>query len=801
MCETSLDTFSKLNDLTIKSIEYFIDEVGKKIPVGEKNNLDKKDITRHAIITHALRSYHRGRHEDMELEFIPTESIFLKHTDKLYVIDVDEKDITSMADFEQTIETKMFSNLTWTKGNTKGIHIYAKIEGVPNYTDQQDIFKDFSGDFLRKNNVWEKIGKVVYGNPVIQTIPFNVIEYLFKPNRFDIQKTLVEHPEKKEVLDFVKKAIDNGLFTKMKGNTNWDICGKSLASICGEDGRQLFLDLSKSNSPDVFNEERVTHIYSEHLVKATNQRKQVTKGLLISVCFKTDKKLTSMILNGKEIVEEKKVEIDWEKFSKDEREYLSYCLINKDVSRAEIVKKQLENRLVYYSKNIYALYNEETKLWETEDNRNLLNFITYKTVPMIQLLQTKCIELGLDKKRLNQIGETIDCFLSTTSRRNLLNELESLTFNPNLLEKINKAKNMLPLKNGLIFDISGNSVIDRNMTDLFDFEMPVAYTPNDKEGLEKAETYFLSLFCGRKDTMQVFLNYIKTAMTGNQLRYFITMLGDGRNGKSLVLIILGLIFGKFIGVLSKDIFITRKNESNINTEVFKLTQYRFGYASELKETDELNSKRIKEITGGDPINYRGLHQADTTIKPTCNIGACSQFMPSFNTQDQATIDRLICFPFNARFDVNAEFEIELKKNISGIFTYIMINGKIQTSYDSKKGEITDEIISTLKDCVSDNVTDYLEDFMEKFYEKTELKTSADGLSEEFQSGNRDLSQKRGYLYETYVTYCRESKFREQDYVMKASAFTKRLTKSGFEHIISSGSTWILVREKKRDIEK
>jgi hypothetical protein len=101
----------------------------------------------------------------------------------------------------------------------------------------------------------------------------------------------------------------------------------------------------------------------------------------------------------------------------------------------------------------------------------------------------------------------------------------------------------------------------------------------------------------------------------------------------------------------------------------------------------------------------------------------------------------------------------------------------------------------LKDCVSDNVTDYLEDFMEKFYEKTELKTDPDtGLREVFKSGDRYLSQKRSYLYEKYVTYCRESKFRIQDYVMKASAFTKRLVKAGFEKIESSGHTWILVKD-------
>ena len=805
MTETTIDDFSKKNDLIIRSIEYYINEKGKKCPVGEKNNIPKEDVKRHAVISNSTRTYHRQQNEDIKIEFVPTESIYLKHTDKLYVIDVDEKDITSMADFEAKYQTKILSNLSWTKGNTKGIHIYAKIEGVPNYTDQLNIFKDFEGDFLRKNNAWENIGKVVYGNPIIQTIQFKAIESMFKPNRFDIPKTHVDHPEKKEVMDFVAKGIELGIYKKMKGMTNWDICGKTLASICGEDGRQLFLDLSKSNSPDEFNKEIVSKKYDEHLLKATTQKKEVTKGLIISICFKTDKKLTNQIITGKITEEVKKdIDINWTLFTTDEKEYITWCIEDSDVSRARIVNKQLNNRLVYYNTKKYALYNDTTKIWETEDNRSVENFISNISVPFLEGLLvrcldllSKCLEQDSTKNMVKKIKETIKHLSKTNDRKNLLTELESITFNNNFMESMNKAVYILPLKDGMIFNMKDAKIRERKMTDLFDFEMPVSYTPDDKVGLEKAETYFISLFCNRKDTMQVFLNYVKTVMTGNQLRYFITMLGEGRNGKSLVLIILGLIFGKFMGVLSKDIFITRKNESNINTEVLKLTQYRFGYASELKETDELNSKRIKEITGGDPINYRGLHQADTTIKPTCNIGACSQFMPSFNTQDQATIDRLICFPFNARFDVNTEFETELKTNLNGIFTYIMINGKIQTSYDAKKGEITDEMVATLKDCVSDNVTDYLEDFIEKFYVKTELKI-INGLKEVFKSGNRDLSQKRGYLYEKYVTYCREKKFREQDYVMKASAFTKRLVKAGIEKIESNGSTWILVREKEEE---
>jgi phage/plasmid-associated DNA primase len=786
MPETSLETFSNLNNLTIKRIEYYINSKGKKCPIGEKNNERKEDITRDADITHALRSYHKKQNTDIKIEFIPTESIYLKHTESLYVIDVDESDITSITDLGDVFKD-VFYNFSWTKGNTKGIHIYLKIEGMPNYTDQQDIFTDFKGDLLRKNNVWEKVGKIVYGSPIIQTVHFKYIQHMFKQDKLDFPRKQEDHPEKKEVMDFVKKAIQQNIFTKMKGNINWDICGKSLSSICGNDGRQLFLDLSKSHSPALFNEQAVSAIYDNHLLKASRQRKQITKGLLISACLKADKKLTNMILNGQETVEEKEEEINWDLFSKDEQEYISFCEKNTDVSRASIVNKQLNGRLTYYSKNVYALYNEKLKIWETEDNRNLLNFITYETIPLLTEIKAKCIDQSVSKKIIKTIDDTIGEMANTKGRKNILIELEAITYNFKFLDMINKEPYMLPLKNGMLYDMRDNSIKERTIKDLFDFEMPVSFEPENKEGLFKADEYFLSLFCNRKDTMQVFINYIKSVMVGKILRYIVMMLGDGRNGKSLVLNTIGKIFGKFMGVISKDIFTTRHNSSNINTEVLKLTKYRFGYASELKETDELNSNRVKEITGGDPINYRGLHQSDTTITPTCNVGACSQFMPSFNTQDKATIDRLLCFPFNARFVVNPNFEQELDSNLSGIFTYIMVQGNICQSFN----EITDEMASRLEDEVSDNTKTYLEDFMEDRYEKTER-------PDIFNSKDSKVSLKRTEVYELYVAYCQDRKYKEKDYTMKPVNFTKRLTRSGYESIKSNGITWIFVREKENN---
>ena len=78
---------------------------------------------------------------------------FLKHTENIYVIDIDMPSISSMDDFINQTE---FKQCPYIKGNTKGIHIYVKMDNVPEYSNQQGVYNDFDGDFLKLNNVWGK---------------------------------------------------------------------------------------------------------------------------------------------------------------------------------------------------------------------------------------------------------------------------------------------------------------------------------------------------------------------------------------------------------------------------------------------------------------------------------------------------------------------------------------------------------------------------------------------------------------------------------------------------------------------
>ena len=149
-------------------------------------------------------------------------ALFLKHSDNLYCIDIDEPSITTMDELKDLIwDLDYYEEIfdcPYTKGNTKGIHIYIRINNVPHYTNQQSVFRDFTGDFIKKNNMWERIDKQVYNyNGKIPTVDFDDIKQIFNDK--------IKKPNEK---------IENTL-ASVSGNTNFEmdalLLNESLSNI------------------------------------------------------------------------------------------------------------------------------------------------------------------------------------------------------------------------------------------------------------------------------------------------------------------------------------------------------------------------------------------------------------------------------------------------------------------------------------------------------------------------------------------------------------------------------------------
>ena len=116
---------------------------GKKIPMGEKN-----DLSVEAIKNNRGRTHHN------------TLSLSVKHVPDLYVIDFDSKDVD-----DDPLYIKLNDECVAYTETIKGSHYYVNIKNITEFSNQQKINIDplIDMDLIKKNNIWETKGRTVNG--------------------------------------------------------------------------------------------------------------------------------------------------------------------------------------------------------------------------------------------------------------------------------------------------------------------------------------------------------------------------------------------------------------------------------------------------------------------------------------------------------------------------------------------------------------------------------------------------------------------------------------------------------------
>jgi putative DNA primase/helicase len=197
-------------------------------------------------------------------------------------------------------------------------------------------------------------------------------------------------------------------------------------------------------------------------------------------------------------------------------------------------------------------------------------------------------------------------------------------------------------------------VITRCRDHYFSTEIPIEY--NSGISLDNLFTELLNkIFLNDANLIEDFQKQCGLFLSGANARSFFIWHGNGKNGKSLLKILLGEVIGEFFTILNKAVFIdtgVKVAGSAHTSHLVPLKGLRLGITDEINADDKINTTMIKQIAGldGDKIPIRGAYQRkETKLELVVKGVLCLNDMPEFNGADQAIVDRLVCFPFNARF--------------------------------------------------------------------------------------------------------------------------------------------------------
>ena len=83
---------------------------------------------------------------------------------------------------------------------------------------------------------------------------------------------------------------------------------------------------------------------------------------------------------------------------------------------------------------------------------------------------------------------------------------------------------------------------------------------------------------------------------------------------------------------------------------------------------------MKEITGGDLLDCRGLYQTNKTIETLINIFVACNNLPEFKFE-YSILKRLIIVPFNNTFSNSESKKTEILRLKDQLFSFIMKYGR------------------------------------------------------------------------------------------------------------------------------
>ena len=266
------------------------------------------------------------------------------------------------------------------------------------------------------------------------------------------------------------------------------------------------------------------------------------------------------------------------------------------------------------------------------------------------------------------------------------------------------------------------------------------------------------------DYLQMALGYSITGRTSEELMFYIW--GPARGGKGVftetIIKLLGL--RPLATELDIEIFMTKSiNSGRANFSLAGLKAARFIAASESKENEWLNAKRIKRWTGNNLVTAAHKYGRDFTYMPQFKIWLTSNFPPQMNSDDDAAWGRLkiINFPNShlGHEDKTLKSRMLEPYNLEGILAWI-VEGAIKW-YDLPVGGLKappkiEEAVLEARDDVN---------WVARWIEENILITN----------NSKDRLTAQQY-YQSYKEWCDEIGVQPK----KQRALTRSLKNAGFE---------------------
>lgn len=300
-------------------------------------------------------------------------------------------------------------------------------------------------------------------------------------------------------------------------------------------------------------------------------------------------------------------------------------------------------------------------------------------------------ERGFEETRMKKMTKIEQCLYTSGFKDSVMKECVGLFYEEDFAQKLNSNQYLIGFNNGVI-DLHGVRTKDDGTkefvvnfrksepTDFITFMAGrcitkgcdpidyVEYNPNDPEQAEiNAEIDdFMSKLFPREDLRGYMWRKLSSCLEGaNKEQTYETWIGIGGNGKSKLVDLMSMALGDYASSLQSTAMTRKRPDAGAaNPDIMAIRNKRFIYMAEPDDREPLNTSRMKQFTGEDDVEARGLFEEQTKFKITGKIFMLCNAFPAINTMDNGTWRRVRAVPFESKF---VDPEVEEPKPAANIY--------------------------------------------------------------------------------------------------------------------------------------
>jgi P4 family phage/plasmid primase-like protien len=267
-------------------------------------------------------------------------------------------------------------------------------------------------------------------------------------------------------------------------------------------------------------------------------------------------------------------------------------------------------------------------------------------------------------KRLLQIEKSL---YSAGFKDSVMKECVCLFYEEDFAQKLNSNPFLLGCANGVInlrSEINGKYYVEFRKGKPEDYNSfmigrwlpkqcdPFDYIPYNPEDPEQAEIDdFMEKVFPRPELRAYMWRKLASCLEGtNREQTYETWIGVGGNGKSKLTDLMAMTLGDYATSLQSTVLTRKRPESGAaNPDLMAIRNRRFIYMQEPDDGEPLNTSRMKQFTGEDVVEARGLFEDQTKFQITGKMFMMCNRFPPIHAMDRGTWRRVRATPFESKF--------------------------------------------------------------------------------------------------------------------------------------------------------